>query len=80
GAGAAAGAIAGHAIAGMSRGDLKDLGEVLDEGESGLLVIAATDVGQRVENAISNARKVVNKEIKADQKELEKELKELEKG
>ena len=80
GAGAAAGAIAGHAIAGMSRGDLKDLGEVLDEGESGLLVIAATDVGQRVQDAIASAKKVVNKEIKADQKELEKELKELEKG
>lgn len=80
GAGAAAGAIAGHAVGGMSRGDLKDLGELLDEGESGLLVIAATDVSERVQNALSSAQKVVNKEVKADQKEIEKELKELEKG
>jgi uncharacterized membrane protein len=41
--GAGLGALAGHAAAGMSRSDLKDLGELLDEGQSGLLVVAAQD-------------------------------------
>lgn len=76
GAGAAIGALAGHAVGGMSRHDLKDLGESLDEGEAGLIVIAATDVGARVENALNAAQKVIKKEIKADQKAIEKELKE----
>lgn len=76
GAGAAVGALAGHAVGGMSRGDLKDLGEGLDVGEAGLIVIAATDVGARVEHALNAARKVIKKQIKADHKEIEKEIKE----
>ena len=76
GAGAALGALAGHAVGGMSRHDLKDLGEGLDVGEAGLIVIAATDVGARVEAALNSAEKVIKKEIKADQKEIEKEIKE----
>src|SRR3712207_3949061 len=35
--GSALGALAGHAVAGMSRDDLKELGESLDEGEAGLV-------------------------------------------
>lgn len=76
GTGAAYGALVGHAVGGMSRGDLKDLGELLDEGQAGLVVIAATDVGDRVADALKTAGKVVKKEIKADEKEFQKELKE----
>lgn len=76
GVGAAIGALAGHAVGGMSRSDLKDLGDMLDAGQAGLVVIAATDMGQRVADAMSDAQKVVNREIKADQKELDKEVKE----
>lgn len=79
GVGAAIGALAGHAVGGMSRGDLKDLGETLDLGQAGLVVVAETDVSQRVADALSSAQKVVSKEIKADRKALEKELKEASK-
>ncbi len=74
--GAAMGAVIGHVAGGMSRGDLKELGEVLDEGEYGLLVIAETDVSARVQEAMSSATKVVKKDLKADKKELDKEIKE----
>jgi uncharacterized membrane protein len=74
GAGAAAGALAGHVAGGMSRADLKDIGESLDYGQAGLVVIAATDVGDRVANALKSAKKVVKKAVKANQKELDKEL------
>ena len=74
--GAALGATVGHVTAGMSRSDLKELGEALDEGQYGLLVIAATDIGDRIENAVSSYDKMVNKQMKADQKKLEKEIKE----
>jgi uncharacterized membrane protein len=68
------GALAGHVAAGMSRSDLKDLGELLDEGHSGLVVIAATDLESRIESAINRAAKVTKKPLKADQKQLENEI------
>ena len=77
--GAAIGAMAGHASGGMSRGDIKEMGEALDAGEAGLVVIAATDVADRVEDAFNLASNVVKKEIKADHKQLDKELKRIEK-
>src|SRR5688500_1115525 len=46
--GAGAGAIAGHMVSVMSRSDLKELGEVLDSGTSGLVVVVATNVETRV--------------------------------
>ena len=57
--GASVGAIAGHVVGGMKRSDLKDLGELLDQGTSGLLVVAATDVEARVNAAITRAKKRV---------------------
>ena len=75
--GAAFGALVGHASLGMSRSDLKDLGEALDDGQYGLVVITATDLTARVQDVITSAQKVVKKEMKADKKDIEKEMKEL---
>jgi uncharacterized membrane protein len=69
--GSAIGAIAGHVAGGMSRADLKDLGELLDEGQSGLVVIAASDVAAHVESTIARAAKLEKKELQADEKALE---------
>ena len=71
GSGAVLGAVAGHAAAGMSRGDLKEMGEELDAGEAGLVVVAVADMGAKVEAAMKRAEKVKTKELKADQKEIE---------
>jgi uncharacterized membrane protein len=73
GVGALLGALAGHAAAGMSRGDLKDLGESLDEGEARLIVVAVSDLEAKVRSAMKRAHKVEEKQLKADQKELEAE-------
>src|SRR6187431_3651078 len=56
--GAILGAVAGHAAAGMSRHDLKEFGEQLDNGEAGLIVVGVTDVGSRIEQAMTKAQKV----------------------
>ena len=58
GGGAVLGALAGHAAAGMSRKDLKELGEHLDAGQAGLVVVAVSDMGAKVERAMKQARKV----------------------
>ncbi|MEV0898683.1 DUF1269 domain-containing protein [Actinoplanes sp. NPDC049802] len=72
--GAALGALAGHAAAGLSRHDLKELGEYLDEGEAGLVVIAVADIGSKVEQAMANAEKTTKRELRADTAEIEKDV------
>jgi uncharacterized membrane protein len=80
GAGAVLGALAGHAAAGMSRGDLKELGESLDEGEAGLVVVAVSDMEAKVRSAMKRAQKVEEKQLKADQKEIEADAAEAQKS
>jgi uncharacterized membrane protein len=71
--GALLGAVAGHAAAGMSRHDLKELGEHLDAGQAGLVVVAVSDIGAKVERAMERATKVQQKELEADIAELERD-------
>jgi uncharacterized membrane protein len=78
--GAGLGALAGHAAAGISRSDLKDLGELLDEGQSGLLVVAAQDSEARVDAAVTRGKKLLKKQMRADEKDLEKALDEATAG
>ena len=73
--GAALGALAGHAAAGMSRRDLKELGEHLDAGEAGLVVVAVSDMGAKVEEAMRRAEKVDARQLKADTAEIEQDVK-----
>ncbi|WP_028062819.1 DUF1269 domain-containing protein [Solirubrobacter soli] len=75
--GAILGAVAGHAAAGMSRHDLKELGEHLDTGEAGLVVVALSDMGGKVEAAMQRAEKLETKEMKADAAELERDAAEV---
>jgi len=74
GGGAAIGAIAGHVSKGMNRGDLKDLGEHLDAGQCGLIVVAAADVSAKVERAIANANDITEKQLDADEQELDADV------
>jgi uncharacterized membrane protein len=73
--GAILGAVAGHAAAGMSRHDLKELGEQLDTGEAGLVVVAVSDMGAKVQRAMKRADKLEEKQLKADTEELERDAK-----
>ena len=71
--GAVLGAVAGHAAAGMSRHDLKELGEQLDAGQAGLVVVAVSDMGAKVERAMKRAEKIEQKQLKADTDEIERD-------
>ena len=76
--GAALGAVAGHAAAGMSRHDLKELGEHLDAGQAGLVVVGVSDMGTKIERAMKKANKVETKKLKADTAEIEADAKSAE--
>ena len=71
--GAILGAVAGHAAAGMSRGDLKELGEHLDAGQAGLVVVAVSDMGAKVERAMNRAAKLEQRQIRADNDAIERD-------
>jgi uncharacterized membrane protein len=71
--GAILGAVAGHAAAGMSRHDLKELGEHLDAGQAGLVVVAVADMGAKVEAAMERATELQQKQLQADIAELERD-------
>jgi uncharacterized membrane protein len=75
GGGAAIGALAGHAAMGMSRKDLKELGEHLDKGQAGLVVVGVQDTEVRIEDAFKRAEKVEKKQLKADTKAIEEDAK-----
>ncbi len=73
--GAALGSIAGHAAAGMSRNDLKELGEALDAGQAGLVVVAVADMEAKVRTTMQRAEQVQAKELRTDHEALEAEAK-----
>jgi uncharacterized membrane protein len=73
--GAVLGAVAGHAAAGMSRDDLKELGEHLDAGQAGLVVVGVSDMGAKIEQAMRHAEKVQAKQLKADTAAMEDDAK-----
>ncbi|HRI99003.1 MAG TPA: hypothetical protein PLZ93_25480, partial [Nocardioides sp.] len=62
--------------AGMSRSDLKELGEQLDAGQAGLIVVAVSDMESRVREALKRADKLAEKELKVDQEALAKDAEE----
>jgi uncharacterized membrane protein len=71
--GAVLGAVAGHAAAGMSRSDLKELGENLDAGQAGLVVVGVSDMGAKIQESMKHAKQTEAKELKADAADIEKD-------
>ena len=47
---------------------------MLDKGDSGLVVVAATDEAARVEDSFSSAAKVMRKDLKANKSQLRADL------
>ncbi|MGZ6696635.1 MAG: DUF1269 domain-containing protein [Solirubrobacteraceae bacterium] len=78
GAGAAIGAVSGHVSGGMNRDDLKDIGEVLDEGQAGLIVVYATNMADQVAANIKAANRMVSKETVMAADALAQEIKDAE--
>jgi len=60
--GAAIGGVAGHVSGGMSRSDLKDLGETLDAGSAGLVAVYEFDLADQVAAIIKAANRAVSRE------------------
>ena len=79
-AGGLSGGLLGHICGGMSRGDLKDLGEALDAGTAAIVVVGKTSLQEKLEKATAKAVKRIEKQLKGDEKAFEKELAAAEKA
>jgi uncharacterized membrane protein len=70
--GGAIGGISGHLWRGMSRADVKELGDLLDAGEAALLVIGESTIEEAITKAQLKAEKHVAKELNASAKDVDK--------
>jgi uncharacterized membrane protein len=68
------GGLIGHFWGGLSRSDVKALGDFLDEGQAALLVIGKSKLQQVLDRELKRATKSMEREIKADRKHVEAAL------
>jgi uncharacterized membrane protein len=70
--GAGAGALIGHLEGGMSREDVKEVGEMLDNSEAALIVVGEATIERAVDDATKQAKRELKKEIRADARDMER--------
>jgi uncharacterized membrane protein len=73
--GGAIGAASGHIWRGISRSDVKELGELIDGGEAALLVIGDLTLRQALDEAELKAEKHVAKELDVSTSDVESAVK-----
>ena len=76
--GGLAGGVIGHLARGMSRGDMKELGDLVDSGQAALVIVGESRVGEQLDKALTRALKTIEKQTEADSKEFERELRQAE--
>ena len=74
--GAAIGVASGHLWKGMSRSDVKELGEIIDAGEVALVVVGANRLEQTLDTRGFGAEKHVVKNVEVNGDELDEALRE----
>jgi len=72
--GGVAGGVIGHLWHGMSRSDMKDLGEELDAGTAALVVVGKSSLADKIAKATAKAQKTTEKQLNVDAKDFDKEL------
>ncbi len=68
--GAAVGGIGGHLWRGMSRADVKEFGDIIDEGEAALVIVGESTVEQAVAKAQLKAEKRIAKQLDVSAKDV----------
>ena len=64
----------GHLSRGISRGDLKDLGEELEAGSAAVIVLGESKIEEQLEKAMTRTNKLIEKQVDADHEELRREI------
>jgi uncharacterized membrane protein len=74
--GGAIGGISGHLWRGMSRADVKELGDLIDANQAALLIVGASTIADAVDKAELKAEKHVAKDLKASANDVDKAVQE----
>ena len=74
--GAAVGGVSGHLWRGMSRADVKEFGDIIDEGQAALVIVGESKVEQAIGKAELKAEKHVAKELNVSAKDVDKAVQE----
>jgi len=74
GSGAALGGVVGHFSRGLSRSDLKDVGEVLDGSEVALALVARDKVDEDLEKLLTRATRRIDRVLQVNERELQREI------
>jgi uncharacterized membrane protein len=72
--GGVTGGLVGHFWRGMSRADVKELGELIDDGQAALVVVGESKFEQYLDRAFERSQRRMKRQVKADAKAVEKEI------
>jgi uncharacterized membrane protein len=72
--GAVVGGVSGHLSRGMSRSEAKQLGDFIEPGQAGLIVVGESRVEEAIKNAVTRAEKQTAKDLDVDPKDIDKTL------
>jgi uncharacterized membrane protein len=76
--GGVTGGLIGHFWRGMSRKDVKELGELLDEGQAAVIVVGHNRLEEALDKAMTKAVKRYSKEMEIEAEAIEKACEEAE--
>jgi uncharacterized membrane protein len=74
--GGVVGGVTGHLAKGMSRSQVKQLGDFIDPGQAGLVVVGESKVKEAVQKAVTRAEKQTAEDLGVDPKDIDKALQE----
>ena len=74
--GAAVGGVGGHLWRGMSRSDVKEFGELIDQGQAALVIVGESKLQEAIDKAALKAEKHVAKELDVSPKDVDKAVQE----
>jgi hypothetical protein len=70
------GGVGGHLWRGMSRADVKEFGDIIDEGQAALVIVGESKLEQAVDKAELKAEKHIAKELDVSAKDVDKAVQE----
>jgi uncharacterized membrane protein len=68
------GGVSGHLAKGMSRSEAKELGDFIDPGQAGLVIVGESKVEDAIKKAVTRAEKQTAKELDVPPKDVDKAL------
>ena len=70
------GGVSGHLAKGMSRSEAKELGDFIDPGEAGLVVVGDSKIEEPIKRAVKKAEKQTARELGVSPKDVDRILQE----